>query len=375
MRGGVAIYRGSAAAARNYVEADRSRADDYYLAEGTGVAARYVATPSTLVAEAPMDGDTYERWVAGYDVDTGAAKGRLVKADNGVRFAEVVVNGPKTWSLAAALDPEISAAYDAAQTRAAEQIIGWVAQHATTRVGPRDLQVQVPVERIEAAVIRHHTSRAGDPHRHLHLQVNARVFAEGKWRGLHTVGLRDMVAALNGIGHAAVMCDPQFRTVLARMDSPWTEDGEINELAPYAGAFSARSAQVGRNIARYEAEWRRDHPDQEPGPKLLRSWDRRGVGRRPARQGRPHLWGGAAAALGRGAGRARATRARRIQRWCAGRRSVRSTATSWSRSRSPGSGRSGRPGTPATSAAWSRTHRCGRRRRRTRRSARSWPRT
>jgi exodeoxyribonuclease V alpha subunit len=36
MRGGVAIYRGSAAAARNYVEADRSRADDYYLAEGTG---------------------------------------------------------------------------------------------------------------------------------------------------------------------------------------------------------------------------------------------------------------------------------------------------------------------------------------------------
>ncbi len=275
MRGGVAIYRGSAAAARNYVEADRSRADDYYLAEGTGVAARYVATPSTLVAEAPMGGDTYERWVAGYDVGTGAAKGRLVKADNGVRFAEVVVNGPKTWSLAAALDPEISEAYDAAQSRAAEQIIGWVAQHATTRVGPRDLQVQVPVERIEAAVIRHHTSRAGDPHRHVHLQVNARVFAEGKWRGLHTVGLRDMVAAVNGVGHAAVMCDPQFRTVLARNGFTLDEDGEINELAPYAGAFSARSAQVGRNIARYEAEWRRDHPDQEPGPKLLRSWDRR----------------------------------------------------------------------------------------------------
>jgi exodeoxyribonuclease V alpha subunit len=105
-----------------------------------------------------MDGDTYQRWVAGYDVDTGVAKGRLVAGPKGVRFAEVVVNGPKTWSLAAALDPEISAAYDAAQTRAAEQIIGWVAQQATTRVGPRDKQVQVPVERIEAAVIAHHTS-------------------------------------------------------------------------------------------------------------------------------------------------------------------------------------------------------------------------
>jgi len=275
MRGGVTIYRGAAAAARNYVEADRSRADDYYLAEGSGVAARYVATPSSLAAQAPMDGDTYERWVAGYDVDTGAAKGRLIKADNGVRFAEVVVNGPKTWSLAAALDPEIYEAYDAAQTRAAEQIITWVAQHATTRVGPRDLQVQVPVERIEAAVIRHHTSRTSDPHRHLHLQVNARVFAEGTWRGLHTVGVRDMVAAVNGIGHAAVMCDPQFRAVLAQHGFTLDEDGEVKELAPYVGAFSARSAQVGRNLARYEAEWRRDHPDQEPGPKLLRSWDRR----------------------------------------------------------------------------------------------------
>jgi len=271
----VGLNRGSAAAARNYVEADRSRADDYYLAEGTGLAARYVATPSTLVAEAPMDGDTYERWVAGYDIDTGAAKGRLVKGPRGVRFAEIVVNGPKTWSLAAALDPEISAAYDAAQSRAAEQIIAWVASHATTRVGPRDRQVQVPVERIEAAVIRHHTSRTGDPHRHLHLQINARVFAAGQWRGLHTVGLRDMVAAVNGIGHATVMCDPQFRTVLARHGFTLAEDGEINELAPFAGAFSARSAQVGRNIARYEAQWRRDHPGQQPGPKLLRSWDRR----------------------------------------------------------------------------------------------------
>ena len=275
MRGGIAIYRGSAAAARNYVEADRSRADDYYLAEGTGVAERYLATPSSLVAGPAMDGDTYERWVAGYDVETGVAKGRLVKAANGVRFAEVVVNGPKTWSLAAALDPEISEAYDAAQTRAAEQIIGWVAQHATTRVGPRGLQVQVPVERIEAALIRHHTSRTGDPHRHLHLQINARVVADGRWRGLHTVGLRDMVAAVNGIGHAAVMCDPEFRSVLAGHGFTLDEDGEVNELAPYAGAFSARSAQVGRNIAHYEAEWRRDHPGQQPGPKLLRSWDRR----------------------------------------------------------------------------------------------------
>ena len=125
-----------------------------------------------------MDGETYEQWVAGYDVETGAAKGRLRTDGKGVRFVEVTVNGPKTWSLAAALHPEIAEAYDAAQMAAAEEIIGWLATHATTRVGPRDRQVQVPVEQIEAAVVRHFTSRAGDPHRHLHLQINARVFAD-----------------------------------------------------------------------------------------------------------------------------------------------------------------------------------------------------
>ena len=47
------------------------------------------------------------------------------------------MNGPKSWSLAAELHPDVAAAYDAAQDRAAEQIIGWLGQHATARVGPR----------------------------------------------------------------------------------------------------------------------------------------------------------------------------------------------------------------------------------------------
>ena len=162
-----------------------------------------------------MDGDTYERWVAGVDVDTGAKKGRLRTDADGLRFVEVIVNGPKTWSLAAALHPEISDALDAAQDRAAAEIVGWVAQHATTRIGPRGRQVQVPVEQIEAAVIRHYTSRAGDPHRHLHLQVNARVRAAGAWRGSTRSGSATCIEAINGIGHAAVATDPEFRAVLA----------------------------------------------------------------------------------------------------------------------------------------------------------------
>ena len=189
-----------------------------------------------------MDGATYEQWVAGYDVETGAAKGRLRTDDQAVRFVEVTVNGPKTWSLAAALHPEIAAAYDAAQMAAAEEIIGWLASHATTRVGPRGRQVQVPVEQIEAAVVRHFTSRAGDPHRHLHLQINARVLGGRRVAGLHTVGVRDSLEAINGIGHAAVMTNPEFRAALAAHG--YTLDPETGEVAR-AGAVRRRVQRAG----------------------------------------------------------------------------------------------------------------------------------
>jgi conjugative relaxase-like TrwC/TraI family protein len=280
MHGGLKIYRGAASAARSYVEADRSRADDYYLTEGTGLAEYFAASrdPDGLARVrhlGSLSGDDYERWVAGHDLATGDPKGRLRTDAQGVRFVEVVVNGPKTWSIAAAVHPEVAVAYDAAQQRAAGEIIGWLAQHAATRIGSRGCQVQVPVTEIEAAMVRHYTSRAGDPHRHLHLQINARVLAAGRWRGIHTVGVRDSLEAINGIGHAAVMCDPGFRAALAAHGYTLDADGEVTQLEPYVGAFSARAGQIRTNVDRYEAQWRADHPREEPGPALRQAWDRR----------------------------------------------------------------------------------------------------
>jgi exodeoxyribonuclease V alpha subunit len=44
MQGGIKVYTGAPARAWRYVEAGRPRADEYYLAEGTGIARRYTAT-------------------------------------------------------------------------------------------------------------------------------------------------------------------------------------------------------------------------------------------------------------------------------------------------------------------------------------------
>jgi exodeoxyribonuclease V alpha subunit len=160
------VYAGPPAAARHYLEADRGRADDYYLAEGAGIARRFTATTGRVQERTPLTGGAYETWVAGRDPDSRAPHGRLRTDTRAVRFVEVVVNGPKTWSLAAAVHSDVAAAYDAAQDRAASEIIGWLAGHATTRVGPRGGQVQVSVEVLELVTVRHYTSRAGDPHGH-----------------------------------------------------------------------------------------------------------------------------------------------------------------------------------------------------------------
>ena len=57
VHGGVKFYRGTARAARAYVERDRSRADDYYLTEGTGVAERLTASPDGVEQMGSMDGE------------------------------------------------------------------------------------------------------------------------------------------------------------------------------------------------------------------------------------------------------------------------------------------------------------------------------
>ena len=60
MQGGLKVYAGAPAAARCYVEADRGRADDYYLAEGAGVARRFTATDGRVSELAPPD---FLQWV------------------------------------------------------------------------------------------------------------------------------------------------------------------------------------------------------------------------------------------------------------------------------------------------------------------------
>ena len=199
--------------------------------------------------------------------------------------------------------------------------------------------------------MRHYTSRAGDPHRHLHLQVNARVFAAGKWRGLDTVAVRDSIDAINGIGHAAVMCDPEFRAALAAHGYTLNADGEIEQLARFvgpvlqAGGADRRDARplrgrVARASIRARSRGRGcgGRGTRGRGPRTGRTRSCRARVRSCGAVARPS-WPSSATATATSRSSSRC-------RWPGG-----STGTPPSPRCSPGSARRGRRGTPRTCAA------------------------
>jgi len=272
MHGGVILFRGSGADARRYVEADRSRADDYYLgADGSVASFAALDGAGTVVASLDLDPADYAGWVDWTNPMTSRSMGVPRLPGDGrrgsPRFAEMVVNAPKSLSIAAALYPDVSEALDTAQQDAVAQIQHWLARHSVTRVGPRGRQEVVPVERLQTVAVTHRTSRAGDPHRHVHLQIGTRVWAAGKWRGLDTAALFKQQGAIRALGTGVLAAHPELAAVLDRRGLTLDPvSGEVVELEPFNHAMSKRADQVCRNLERLEDAWQDDHAGEAIGP-------------------------------------------------------------------------------------------------------------
>ena len=91
MKGGVILFRGSGSAARRYVEADRSRADEYYLGADDAVA-DYAVLDNTGEATdtRSLTADEYEGWVDWRDPVTGEQMGTPRAAARGYEGFAVV---------------------------------------------------------------------------------------------------------------------------------------------------------------------------------------------------------------------------------------------------------------------------------------------
>ena len=79
-------------------------------------------------------------------------------------------------SIAAEAWDDVSAAMD----RAGAEMGRWLAENTFTLVRVDGVDRWVHVDSVEVATVRHRTSRAGDPHRHVHYQISSRVHAAGR---------------------------------------------------------------------------------------------------------------------------------------------------------------------------------------------------
>ncbi|RGE18535.1 MobF family relaxase [Leucobacter sp. wl10] len=301
MHGGVILFRGSGADARRYVEADRARADDYYLGADASVA-EFTALDGegNVTAALGLDPAAYAAWVDWVNPVTGESMGtpRLPgEARQGSpRFAEMVVNAPKSLSIAAALHPEVSDVLDRAQQDAVAEIQRWLAEHSVTRVGPRGKQEVVPVQQLQTVAVSHRTSRAGDPHRHIHFQIGTRVWAAGKWRALDTAALFRQQGAIRALGTAVIAAHPELASVLDRHGltlDPVT--GEVVELERFNSVMSKRGEQVRKHLERFEAEWEAAHPGETMGPVVsarlaAKAWAHERPAKKPTTLHEEHAW-------------------------------------------------------------------------------------
>lgn len=272
MKGGVILYRGAGTAARRYLETDRSTADDYYLEARTALA-EFTATDATgeVIDARTLDPEQYAAWVDWIDPVSGTSMGTPRAAGEGSRgsprFAEMVINAPKSLSIAAALHTDVSDALDITQRDAAAEIRRWLARNSVTRVGPRDAREIIPVEQLQTVAVTHKTSRAGDPHRHIHFQISTRVVAAGKWRALDTAALFKQQGAIRALGTAVIAAHPQLARVLdAHGLTLDPVSGEVVELQRSNHVLSKRARQVERNLDRLENDWEQAHPGETPGP-------------------------------------------------------------------------------------------------------------
>jgi hypothetical protein len=213
-------------------------------------------------------------WVDGFDPLTGERRGRDLESPVADLVLDATVNAPKSFSIAALLNPDLNAAYEDLQDRLRDRIIHLWQTELNARRGAGGL-IREDLARVEMVELKHERSRSLDPHKHRHLWLNVKVQGkDGKWSNLDTrVALR-FQNVVNAEGDLAARTDPAWIHALAAKGFTLNAEGEIEQLQHLVRPLSKRSAQIETNRARRLDWWRAQHPGEEPSRDVLNQIDR-----------------------------------------------------------------------------------------------------
>ncbi len=185
------------------------------------------------------------------------------------------INFPKTYSLAALIDPIIAEAFEDLQDRLRDRIFLLWRRELNARRGAGG-RVRERIARLEVVELRHRRSRSLDPHVHRHLWLSMKVQGEdGKWSNLDSRVAMKLHTVVNAEGELAARTDPRWVAALAVRGYTLNVNGEIAELTTAVRPFSRRSNQIEANRVGLITAWEGEHPGLHPGPEELHHIDER----------------------------------------------------------------------------------------------------
>lgn len=245
------------------------------LGYGGGAAVtRFVATSDAIHTDALSVG-ALRRWICGEDPASGETRGRQMHSPNADLMLDGTINFPKSYSIAAIINPEIAAEFEALQDRLRDRIITTWQRDLNARRGAGGC-IREDIARLEVVELQHRRSRALDPHVHRHLWLNIKVLgADAKWSNVDSRVAMKLHTVINAEGELAARTDPQWLAALAAHGYTLDSAGEISQLVGAVRPFSRRSNQIEANRLSLIAAWKESHPDTEPGPEELHHIDER----------------------------------------------------------------------------------------------------
>ena len=219
----------------------------YSDADSAGVT-RFTVEAGVITTDV-LDEVQLRRWVDGRDPDTDERRGRDLSSPDADLILDGTINAPKSYSIAALINPDLAAEFEALQDRLRDRIITTWQRELNARRGAGG-RIREALHRVEVVELRHRRSRALDPHIHRHLWLNVKVLGEdGKWSNVDSRVAMKLHTVINAEGELAARTDPAWIAALARHGFTLDADGEIAELAHAVRPLSRRSNQIERNRA------------------------------------------------------------------------------------------------------------------------------
>jgi conjugative relaxase-like TrwC/TraI family protein len=215
-----------------------------------------------------VDPQAFLAVMAGRDPVSGEVLGRRY-GEGSVRGYDATFSAPKSVSVLFAVGDElIREQVVEAHDSAVGAVLGWVEDHAHTRLRQHGHVVHVDAEGLVVGMFRQHTSRRLDPQLHTHAVVANRVRGpDDRWLALDARPLICDQRTLSALYHAANRAE-----LTRRLGVEWeTPENGIAEIAgmpkEVLAEFSQRTADVERRLAeklgRFGKKFRREPTTKE----------------------------------------------------------------------------------------------------------------